>query len=67
MKLNKNLPIDGGNRSPTSSCHNLPENETNVIDPAKDLAPSNTKSPDTSVSPTTHNLPRKESHDAPDI
>jgi DNA-binding CsgD family transcriptional regulator len=44
-KSSKSLSIDGGNGSPVSSCQNLPENETKSIDPLKDLAPSNTRSP----------------------
>ena len=62
-KSNKSLSIDWGNGSPVSSCQNLPENETKSIDPVKELAPSNTKSPDTTISSSTHNLLRKEPHD----
>lgn len=62
----KSLSIDGGNGPPVFSCYKLPENETKSIDPVKDLAPSNTRSPDTTVSPSTHNLLRKEPPDAPD-
>jgi myosin heavy subunit len=65
-KSSKSLSKDGGNSSPVSSCHNLAEDETKSIDPIKDLAPSNPKSPDTTVSPSTHNLLKKEPHDVLD-
>jgi hypothetical protein len=64
-KSGTSLTIDGGSDSPVSSCNNLAENETKSIDPVKELTPSNTKSPDTTVSSAIQNSIRKEPRDIP--